>query len=130
MTGRERALCIEIARRLHAGDMSVVREYREFIDANPNHGALIWDSRAHVKLMNARYRAGAPPRPADDERDDEVMQPRTAPCPACRGLGRDKSGARCAKCSGTGRIPLPEPDDDNDDDDEFRSHRYEFGEDE
>jgi hypothetical protein len=39
----------------------------------------------------------------DDANDDSVRQ-RTKLCPQCRGTGRDRDGARCARCKGSGRV--------------------------
>jgi hypothetical protein len=58
--------------------------------------------------------------PHDDDDDQQEMMP----CPACRGLGRSKTGAVCSRCNGSGRVPVS--DDVDDDDDELESRRYEI----
>jgi hypothetical protein len=73
------------------------------------------------------------PMPGDEDDNDSPPEEEspTKACPQCRGLGRDKSGAKCSMCGGSGRISsvIDEDDDDGDDDDnEKESCWYEYEE--
>jgi hypothetical protein len=62
---------------------------------------------------------GWPDDDSDDD-DDSPEEPPTILCPTCRGLGTDKSGAKCSACNGTGRVAAPGVDDDWPDEKESR----------
>jgi hypothetical protein len=62
----------------------------------------------------------------DRERDDESTKQKTQTCPLCRGTGRRKSGLKCSKCQGRGRISIVDPDEEDDDKDARRAWLYEF----
>jgi hypothetical protein len=64
----------------------------------------------------------------DGEDEDDSEQQRETTSPVCSGLGRGKDGATCARCGGTGRVPIGPEDTDDDDDDELKkeTYRYEY----
>ena len=66
----------------------------------------------------------------DDAPDDTEQTTRT--CPTCHGRGRDHSGKSCARCGGSGRVPIDdlpgEPDDEEDEIEETKSYAHEFEE--
>jgi hypothetical protein len=148
MTTSERQRCAEIARRLDQGDMQLWKTAEPFLTREEK--GLIWDLRRHVVARAERRRREAVPRrPArptveeeerpdiddwprpDDDNDDGAPPEEEEPsevCRQCRGLGRDRSGAKCSACNGTGRVRAPVDDDDDTDDwpDEKESFKYEF----
>jgi hypothetical protein len=66
------------------------------------------------------------PMPDDDDNDVAPEQSEKT-CPSCGGTGRSKTGARCAQCNGSGRVPM---NDVGDDGDEEEARSYGFIEDE
>ena len=134
----QRERCRVIAAALDAGDLQPWRRAEALL--SPAEKGLVWDLRKHVQAQAARVaQAGAviptvgkTPRPArieasldldywsdtddppDDDPDDELTLT-TKTCDNCRGSGVASDGTRCARCGGSGRIPI-DPDDDPDDD--------------
>ena len=152
LTERQRRRCAEIAAALDRNDLrpwlaaeaSLSREER---------GA-VWDERQHVRAKaeqqqrreNAQVAGARRSRvetesasgdldfwasddePDDGGDDDDEEQQETRTCPTCNGKGRTHDGKSCARCGGSGRVPIDdlpgEPDDDEEDEDEIEEKSY------
>jgi hypothetical protein len=127
LTDRQRRRCAEIAGALDRGDLSIWLENEGSLSVREK--ALVWDLRGHVvaKALRAAGKRTPPPKVddlgpgppdlddwPDDGNDDGAPPQEEEPsklCPMCRGTGRDKTGAKCSACDGSGRVPSVIDDD-------------------
>jgi hypothetical protein len=67
--------------------------------------------RCHGSGLDPLVRRTDPDDPDKDDEEDQDeagkdTEQKTKLCPVCRGLGRDSTGSRCARCGGSGRVPM------------------------